>query len=558
MDSGSGKNRDDKQAKEPPGDDVPRPREESKAATTAAAVPEPPAPAPPSEGLQKRTNGAPAAGGGRNPPAAAVAAAEAAPAAQRRGTGIAGPSPWGWASVKPQLPPIAPYISRPESLRLRQPQPQPKPTGGKPPLPPRAVPASRSKSKGKKPMSHAEVVQSGMAVRDKWKETREGRMGMEGVFNELMEESKAAMPERTATQHEEQVKSDKGSHWRKFLDRVGISDVNSRIKKPDVSYKTIPSTDIPLHYNLLELVAGRGVEFSANALNLQRVYSGIRTVLGDGECFYRSFIFNYLEQVLDRQDIHEERRLLVAAEEVSRQHECLGWVDEFSRSHREFKKLIEKVMRWKTNRWNVPTVNSDRKRKLLKYFNTYHGRNNIFAFLRFVAAIWLCSHSEEFTPLLMPEFKEGGYTTLTDWCREKVIQQKIMTDHIQITALIRALGVRLRVENLLQGFGENLHPVQGCQDNMPTSSHHQEVPPDHEVPHVTLLYMNNHYDIIYPDSDASVSQDSDKVESPLAKSPSQDRGGSCSGEKPGEERIARVENSPTGENPNQHTEHGGS
>ncbi|CAN6165530.1 unnamed protein product [Urochloa humidicola] len=494
MDSGSGKNRnesDDNQAKEPP--PTSRPREESKDATAAAtaAAPEPPAPAPPSERLQERTNGSHEAGGGRNSSAAAVAAGEAAPATQRSGTGIAGPFPRGSASVKPQLPPIAAYISRPESLRLRQPQgPQPKPTGGKPPLPPRAVPASRSKSRGEKRMPHAELVESGMVVRAKWRKMQDGRR------DELKEESKAAMPERTATQHENQ-----------FLDRVGISD--ARIKKSDVDYETIPSSGIQRYYNLLELVAGGEVEFSANALNLQRVYSGLRPVLGDGECFYRSFIFNYLEQVLDRQDIHEERRLLVAAEEVASQHARLGWVDKFSRSHREFKKLVEKVMRWKTNRWNVPTANSYRKMKLLKYFNSYHGRNNIYAFLRFVAAIWMCSHSEEFTPLVMPELEEGGYTTLTDWCRVEVIQKKIMTDHIQITALIRALGLRLRVENLLQGFGEDLHNVQVSQD---------------EVPRMTLLYMNNHYDIIYPDSDASLSQDSDKVESPPAKSPSQDRG----------------------------------
>ncbi|CAN6244467.1 unnamed protein product [Urochloa humidicola] len=548
MDSGSGKNRDDNQAKEPPGDDVPRPREESKDATAAAAAaPEPPPPAPPSERLQERTNGSSEAGGGRNP--SAVGAAEAAPAAQRSSTGIAGPSPRGSASVKPQLPPIAPYISRPEPLRLRRPQaPQPKPTGGKPPLPPRAVPASRSKSKGKKPMTHAEVVESGMAVRDKWRGMRDGRREMEEAFNELMEESKAAMPERAATQHEEQVKSVTILHWRKFLDRVGISD--SQKKNPDVAYKTIPSTEIPQHYNLLELVAGQGVEFSANALNLQRVYSGFRPVVGDGECFYRSFIFNYLEQVLDRQDTHEERRLLVAAEEVATQHARLGWVDEFSRSHREFKELIEKVMGWKTNRWNVPTVNSHRKRKLLKYFNRYHGRNDIYVFLRFVAAIWMCSHSDEFTPLVMPEFEKGGYTTLTDWCRNEVIREKIMTDHIQIVALVRALGVPLRVENLLRGFGEDLHTVQGSQDNMPRSicwpRHHQEV---HEVPRVILLYMNHHYDIIYPDPDASVSQDSDRVESLPAES-------SCCGEKPGEEQIARVESSPASENPNQHTEQG--
>ncbi|CAM0150479.1 unnamed protein product [Urochloa decumbens] len=565
MDSGSAKNQDNNQTKEPPGDDVPRPPEESKAApAAAAAAPEPPPPAPPSERLQERTNGSPEAGGDRNPSAPAAVAAEAASAAQRDGTGIAAPSPRGSAAVgKPPLPPRA-APSRRDSASVKPPLPpiaasiswagEPKPAGGKPPLPHRAVPASTLKSKGKKPMSHVEVVESGMAVRVKWREMREGRRGMAEEFNELLEESKKAMPEQgTATQQKKQAMPVtiwhknyyKGSPWRKFLDRVGISDLNSRVMNPAVNYETIPIAGIPLHYGLLEMVAGQGLEFNANALNLQRVYSEFRPVLGDGECFYRSFIFNYLEQVLDRQDTHEERRILAAAEEVAMQHARLGWADEFSRSHKAFKNLINKVKGWKISRWHVPTSNSYRKRKLLQYFNSYHGRNDIYAFLRFVAAIWMCSHSEEFTPLIQPEIEEGGYTTLTDWCLVEVIQQKVMTDHIQITALLRALEVSLRVEYLLQGFGDDLHTVQGSQD--------------HEVPRVILLYTNNnHYDIIYPDPNAAVSQGSDNVEIPPANSPSQDRGGSCTGEKPGEEQIAQVESSPTGENPNQHTEQGGS
>jgi hypothetical protein len=40
------------------------------------------------------------------------------------------------------------------------------------------------------------------------------------------------------------------------------------------------------------------------------------------------------EQVLDRQDTHEEHRLLVAVKEVARQHARLGWASEFSRTHK--------------------------------------------------------------------------------------------------------------------------------------------------------------------------------------------------------------------------------
>lgn len=52
------------------------------------------------------------------------------------------------------------------------------------------------------------------------------------------------------------------------------------------------------HYKLIEMVAGREVQFGSNALNLCHAYSELRPVHRDGECFDRSFIFSYLVSVL--------------------------------------------------------------------------------------------------------------------------------------------------------------------------------------------------------------------------------------------------------------------
>jgi ubiquitin thioesterase protein OTUB1 len=57
-------------------------------------------------------------------------------------------------------------------------------------------------------------------------------------------------------------------------------------------------TGIIEHYNLMETDAGRGVIFHSNVLNLRRAYSEFRPVHGDGDCFYRSFMFSYLVSVL--------------------------------------------------------------------------------------------------------------------------------------------------------------------------------------------------------------------------------------------------------------------
>jgi len=104
--------------------------------------------------------------------------------------------------------------------------------------------------------------------------------------------------------------------------------------EPHVHHEIIPMLRIIPHYNLLEMVAGRGELFHTNAPNLHRAYYGFRPVHGDGECFYRSFIFSYLEQVLDRQDAHEECRLLAVVKRLARQHARLALTSEFSKTHK--------------------------------------------------------------------------------------------------------------------------------------------------------------------------------------------------------------------------------
>nr|XP_034572583.1 ubiquitin thioesterase otubain-like [Setaria viridis] len=302
------------------------------------------------------------------------------------------------------------------------------------------------------------------------------------------------------------------------------------------------------------MAAGRGVIFHSNALNLRRAYSEFRPVHGDGDCFYMSFIFSYLEQVLHRQDTHEEHRLLATVRGVARQQVRLGWTSEFSWRHKAFKILIKKVMRWKRHRrWkHVPTTNSYRTQKLLNFFSGYGRTNDIFTFLRLVAAIWICSHSEEFEPLV-PELNED--CTLRDWCCREVIQCKVFTDHVQMTALVTTLGVPLRVEYLLQGAGQDLYTGQeDTQDDTPRNTcwprRHHQVPRGHVVPCVTVLYTNAHYDIIYPHCrdvpsvDERCSQQIAQVQRLVAASSSQQiaRGDSWSGRN-SSQRIARGKSS---------------
>ncbi|XP_021313912.1 uncharacterized protein LOC110434359 [Sorghum bicolor] len=286
MASGSGKNQDDTETKEPVV--LLRLREES----NAAAATEPPPSAPPLEVIpeEEEVHGSQEAGG-RNPSATTATAAAAEQKGEETGSLF-------WAVWDP--------------------------AGGKPPLPPR--PPSFSRAGG---------PSSAIDLKDVFDE-----LMLESQRERSVETDQKAEAEGTPRQQNEQVgssalrpKKGKKLLWRKILDRIGISNRNYTI--PHVNYKKLHITEIITHYNLLEMVAGRGVLFDSHALNLRRAYSEFRPVHGDGECFYRSFIFSYLEQVLHRQDTHEEHRLLAAVKGVARQHARLGWASEFSRSHKD-------------------------------------------------------------------------------------------------------------------------------------------------------------------------------------------------------------------------------
>ncbi|KAM3296495.1 hypothetical protein ACQJBY_038705 [Aegilops geniculata] len=238
---------------------------------------------------------------------------------------------------------------------------------------------------------------------------------------------------------------------------------------------------------------------SSNEANHLDAYSEFRLVIGDGECFYRSFIFSYLEQVIDRQDTDEEHRLLHVVDRMSVQHANLGWNSEFSRTSRAFKELIEKVMRWK----GTESTSSCRKEELLKFFSTYDETQDIFAFLRLLVAMQICSHSEEYVPHI-PEVATGIYS-LKAWCLEHVIPARVDADHVMLLALATVLEVPLRAESVQQRYSQDIYTGPGVPR-----------------PSVTLLYSGNHYNIIYPraPSAESSSHQASKREDPADQSSS--------------------------------------
>uniref|UniRef100_M8AWY1 Uncharacterized protein n=1 Tax=Aegilops tauschii TaxID=37682 RepID=M8AWY1_AEGTA len=188
------------------------------------------------------------------------------------------------------------------------------------------------------------------------------------------------------------------------------------------------------------------------------------------------------EQVIDRPDTDEERRLLDVVETASARHADLRWNSKFPRTSRAFKKLLEKVKRWK----NTESTSSFRKEELLKFFTTYDKTQDIFAFLRLLVAIQICSHSAEYVPHI-PNVASGVYS-LKVWCFLYVTPARVESEGLMMRALASALDVTLIVETFQGGYARDIYTGPGVPR-----------------PAVTLLYNGNHYDIIYPHAPPSES-----------------------------------------------------
>ncbi|CAN6222208.1 unnamed protein product [Urochloa humidicola] len=218
------------------------------------------------------------------------------------------------------------------------------------------------------------------------------------------------------------------------------------------------------YYNIKTSVADELSEF----------YSLFRVVLGDGECFYRSFIYSYLELVLENDDYSEEDRLLSAIEEVSLGCMSLEWLyDDFYKPCTAFKELVQKVKSWKAETRAV------RRTLLLAYFGDYKETEDILTFLRLTSASWILTHQAEFSAFYVVE--DG--MTLEQHCRAKIIKSRSYADHLAISALSQALGIPIQIFYLRSGFIQDIDMNHSGQST--------------RVPTVSLAYTGIHYDILY-------------------------------------------------------------
>ncbi|XP_077588006.1 ubiquitin thioesterase OTUB2-like [Stigmatopora nigra] len=206
----------------------------------------------------------------------------------------------------------------------------------------------------------------------------------------------------------------------------------------------------------------RQQKHSSKCQELSNLFSSVRKVRGDGNCFYRAFCFAYLESIL-----HNVKVLHRFKEKIINTSESLSSAG-FDQSY--FQLHLNTVL-------NVieHCEGSNQEEMLYRLFNDQVTSDSVVQYLRLLTSAHLQNHADDFC-----NFVEAP--SLQSYCHQEVEAMGMECDHVDILALTQALDICIHIVSM-DGEDEQL-------------VHH--VIRDGEEPSMHLLHHISHFSILGP------------------------------------------------------------
>jgi len=192
---------------------------------------------------------------------------------------------------------------------------------------------------------------------------------------------------------------------------------------------------------------------------LETRYKGLRRVRGDGNCFFRGFMFRYLENLLT-----ESAETLNSV--VTRLRGSLGYLVEVGYSETSIELFCDIAVETIEGLHANPDIE--------KLFSESGNADYLVWFSRLVCSGFIKHNRERFLPFID--------MSIDDFCAKEIEPMGRECEQVQIIALCEYLQVNVRIEYL------------DSSDNETTSSHIFGL---EENLNIHLLYRPSHYDILY-------------------------------------------------------------
>ncbi|GAA5988680.1 hypothetical protein JCM5350_003848 [Sporobolomyces pararoseus] len=285
-----------------------------------------------------------------------------------------------------------------------------------------------------------------------------------------------------------------------------IAQLTASLKEEQAKERPLLGQTEPLERLLEEYQEGTGYRMKVKRL-IEDGWTGFRRSRGDGDCFYRAFIFSLLSSYLARPAALSAQLLSTFESLLPLLSACgfeeIVWFD--------FWEPLRDILRRMGPEEKDGGVRKNGEKRLgpgelFDLFNDQETNSCIIVHLRLLTSAYLRTHSDDFTPFLFaleddPRFlQEGGAPTMRNFCQYHVEPVNREADHLQIVALTRALSTPLRIAYLdqsrLSGVGMG-SDGEGTQVNF--FEFEEEKAKEDGIVSVegALLYRPGHYDILY-------------------------------------------------------------
>ncbi|TDH69415.1 hypothetical protein CCR75_002855 [Bremia lactucae] len=263
---------------------------------------------------------------------------------------------------------------------------------------------------------------------------------------------------------------------------VILEEVNASPSQPE--WPVVPLLSDPMSVLCLkaEYVGNPNTNFMYGIEFLNKRYEALRRVRGDGNCFFRGFIFALCEQLLPSKSNDTNAALRNRIQQLIQASKsdlvAIGYSD------------VAIDAFWETFVDYLAAMETRSHAELVQDFQTEGGESEYLVwYMRLLTAGYMKKHVDTFHP-----FIEGLYPgqTVAEFCSAEVEPMGKECDQPQIVALTEALQVGVKIEYLdgSAGPGENLQ-------NYVCSPYEKKTNKSMPVI-ITLLYRPGHYEILYP------------------------------------------------------------
>ncbi|BDA42024.1 Ubiquitin thioesterase OTUB1 [Coccomyxa sp. Obi] len=234
--------------------------------------------------------------------------------------------------------------------------------------------------------------------------------------------------------------------------------------------------------------------FREKIRSLEMQYGSMRRTRGDGNCFFRSFMFAFMEKLVQDNDLTERNRVVTCIRQWKAKLIAVGFQELVFEDAMEI--VIDQLNSLGTAEpLSVPQLENNMRDAMLSPM--------IIMLLRMLTSAEIQRRSDFFAPFIMGMCDDE--ISVEQFCRRYVEPMGEESDHVHIVALTNALQVPIRVVYLDRSMGA---AMAGVGYDSAAVNHHDFVPDALSEsasaaaaavkPRVHVLYRPGHYDILYP------------------------------------------------------------